>query len=221
MYNSTEYSNKSDTYYQHNRDEMLKYIPVKSQKILEVGCGNGAFGKLVKEKIKCEYWGIEPDSRFTEVAKQNLDFFLNLTFDNEIDLPTNAFDLIVFNDVLEHVLYPEEIIQTCKKFLKNEGCILSSIPNIRHIPYLYRLFYLGEFEYELSGIMDRTHFRFFTFKSVKRMYERCGFKIILNEGINKFIPIKFKILVFLANLFTNGKFKDVKYQQIATLAQYS
>lgn len=219
MYKQIEYLSKNNSYFQHNRVEMLKFIPKDSKTILEIGCGNGAFGKIVKENIECTYWGVEPNIRFENEANSNLDFFLNDIFNEDLNIPKKHFDVIVFNDVLEHMLYPEDILKICKQFLIPNGVIVSSIPNIRFAPYLYRLFYLGEFEYAEAGIMDKTHFRFFTQKSIKNMYERCGYRIFTNQGINPALQKKFKFLVWIANILTSGKFKDVSFQQIATVAQ--
>lgn len=218
MYNKEEYINKQDNYYAHQREEMLKYIPIDAKNILEIGCGNGSFGNLVKKNLDCTYWGIEPDSRFVEVASRNLDVFKNALFDVEIDLPKKLFDCIVLNDVLEHMLYPEDTLKLCSSFLNNRGVIVSSIPNIRFAPYLYRLFYLGEFEYADAGIMDKTHLRFFTKSSIQNLYTRCGYELQKHVGINAALPKKFRVPFFLLNLISKGRFEDTKYQQFATVA---
>lgn len=216
---SSGYVNKEDTYFQHEREEMLPFLPLNLQTVLEVGCGNGAFGKLVKTKHNCDYWGIEAETKFKKNAEENLDHFINKQFDQCEDLPLNYFDCIIFNDVLEHLVDPSEALAKCKTLLKKDGYIMSSIPNIRHIAYLYRLAYKGEFEYEKAGIMDNTHLRFFTKKSIVNLYERLGFKIIKHEGINLFIPNKFGIILKTLSFLGIKKFEDTPYQQFATLAQ--
>ncbi|MCZ4221803.1 class I SAM-dependent methyltransferase [Pedobacter rhodius] len=218
MYNKAQYLHKDSNYYQHERHEMIKYIPTNAKNILEIGCGDGSFGAMIKENIQCRYWGIEPDSRFINSAKEHLDFFDNAVFTTDYDLPLQHFDCIVFNDVLEHFVEPEKILLYVKSFLKDNGVIVSSIPNLRHAPYLYRLFYLGEFEYQDAGIMDRTHLRFFTKKSIISLYKNAGYKIILHEGINKSISEKFSLALRFLKIFTN-KFEDTEYQQFATVVK--
>jgi 2-polyprenyl-3-methyl-5-hydroxy-6-metoxy-1,4-benzoquinol methylase len=219
MYNTTDYQAKDDGYFQHLREEMLEFIPKNATNILEVGCGDGAFGALVKKSIPCNYYGIEPDSRFSKHASERLDYFDNSLFTTESKLPANFFDCIVFNDVLEHLAQPQTALLACKVFLKPEGIIVSSVPNMRHAPYLYRLAYLGEFDYENAGIMDKTHLRFFTKKSIKKMYESLGFEVLKHVGINESLAPRFKYLVKALNLITNNKFEDTKYQQYATVAR--
>ncbi|PWS31690.1 class I SAM-dependent methyltransferase [Pedobacter paludis] len=218
MYNKAQYLEKDSNYYQHERHEMVKYIPTNAENILEIGCGDGSFGAMIKENIKCTYWGIEPDSRFINLAKKNIDIFDNAVFNTEYNLPLQHFDCIVFNDVLEHLIDPEKILLYSKSFLKDDGIIVSSIPNLRHAPYLYRLFYLGEFEYQDAGIMDRTHLRFFTKKSIVSLYKNAGYRIILHEGINKSVSKKFSLVLRFLKIFTN-KFEDTKYQQFATVVK--
>lgn len=219
MYNTTDYQAKEDGYFQHVREEMLAFIPKNASNILEIGCGDGSFGAYVKKNISCSYYGIEPDKRFAKSAFERLDHFDNSLFTSESKLPTSFFDCIVFNDVLEHLADPHTTLLNCKVFLKPDGVIVSSIPNLRHAPYLYRLAYLGEFQYENSGIMDKTHLRFFTKKSIKKMYESLGFEIVQHVGINKSLATRFKYLIGALNLITNNKFEDTKYQQYATVAK--
>lgn len=184
MYKNDVYSNKVDSYYQHNRAEMLKFIPKNAKRILEIGCGNGAFGKLVKDNTDCEYWGVEPDVRFKNEANTNLDYFINDEFKNTLNIPCNYFDAIVFNDVLEHMLYPEDILIICKQFLKHNGLIISSIPNIRFYTAIQEIIFNKDFPYQDSGTFDKTHFRFFTKKSIVRMFEENNFEIVVIEPIN-------------------------------------
>jgi 2-polyprenyl-3-methyl-5-hydroxy-6-metoxy-1,4-benzoquinol methylase len=210
---------KAQSYYQHERPEMMAFVPLTAKHILEIGCGNGAFAKLIKERQNCIYWGIEPQKEFYALAQKNLDRFFNNTLDKCDDLPRNYFDCIIFNDVLEHLVDPFLTLENCKSLLIKNGYIVSSIPNMRHIPYLYRLVYKGEFEYEEAGIMDNTHLRFFTSKSIINLFNRLGFKIIKHEGINRFIPKKFSILLKILSFLRIRKFEDTSFQQFATQAQ--
>jgi 2-polyprenyl-3-methyl-5-hydroxy-6-metoxy-1,4-benzoquinol methylase len=218
MHSLTKELIKDESYYQHDRFEMVDYVPRSANTILEVGCGGGAFGELIKAKQECEYWGIEM-SESAIIAKKKLDIVYSMSLEQCKDLPENYFDCIVFNDVIEHLVDPVGTINLCKKLLKKDGYLVSSIPNIRHAPYLYRLFYLGEFEYGSAGLMDYTHLHFFTKKSIANMYINSGYLIIKHEGINPAVPKKFAVLLNTLKFLGVKRFDDTKYQQFATVAK--
>lgn len=213
-----EINNRPERYYGLNRDEMLKYIPDSVSTILDVGCGEGVFGALCKERRKTEVWGVELVKEIAATASKKLDKTLvgNIEFDN-IELPDRYFDCIVFNDSLEHLQYPWIVLEKIKKHLKPGGCVLASIPNIRYYEIVKKFLFLNEWEYENCGVMDKTHFRFFTIKSIRKMFEKCGYQIELLEGI-KYIqfPWKFDLL----NKILKNKLDDMRYKQFACLARF-
>lgn len=94
----------------------------------------------------------------------------------QIPYEKDTFDYIILADVLEHLHDPERILQKLLPYLKADGSILCSVPNIlnRHvISDLLR----GKLEYQDAGILDRTHLRFFTMDSIVRVFERCGMEV--------------------------------------------
>ena len=94
----------------------------------------------------------------------------------QIPYEKDTFDYIILADVLEHLHDPERILQKLLPYLKEDGSILCSVPNIlnRHvISGLLR----GKLEYQDAGILDRTHLRFFTMDSIVRVFERCGMEV--------------------------------------------
>ena len=86
------------------------------------------------------------------------------------------FDCIVFADVLEHLYDPTKVLLEAKEFMKDNGSIFISIPNIAHNSVIIDLFN-NKFEYRNLGLCDNTHIRFFTYKSLKDMVSNCGLKI--------------------------------------------
>jgi len=98
------------------------------------------------------------------------------------ELPANYFDIVVCNDVLEHMVDPFTVLARIKSKLKRRGMVVSSIPNIRYYHTFRELALHKTWEYEESGILDRTHLRFFTVKSIRNMYERLGFEVVRHEG---------------------------------------
>jgi 2-polyprenyl-3-methyl-5-hydroxy-6-metoxy-1,4-benzoquinol methylase len=80
--------------------------------------------------------------------------------------------------VLEHLFEPEEVLKKYMKYLKKDGGIIASIPNIKNYTILSDLVIRDRFEYRDAGILDRSHLRFFTKKEIINMFERAGMHII-------------------------------------------
>lgn len=209
------YQDKPAGYYDNVRKEMLKYLPENANKIMDIGCGNGAFASLVKQKNEAEVWGIELMEEEAKIAKTVLDKVLIGNCEKYIeDLPENYFDVIFFNDVLEHLADPYSVLDILKSKLSANGVIISSLPNVRFYRTFYKVVFLKDWKYDEYGIMDKTHLRFFTGKSIKRMYEELGYDVLIHQGINitkSLKPILFNILT----LFTQ---MDIRIHQYATVA---
>lgn len=151
-------------------------------KTLDVGCACGDFGVAITSEKDVKIWGFEYNIGSVEIAKKLLvyeDVFqvdLN-TFDPEnYKLFFNSFDYIVLSDVLEHLINPEQTLNLLKKFLKENGRILISLPNIAHASIKSNLL-LNNFDYTPYGILDTTHLRFFTYKTIAKFLSDCGLKI--------------------------------------------
>ena len=209
------YNNKDISYYIHSRPELLKFIPEKIDTVLDVGCATGNFGAMLKQHFGCKVWGIEPNENAATKAKDVLDNVINNYFDAYIDIPKNQkFDCIFFNDVLEHLPEPESALRLAADFLTTNGVIVASIPNIRYYPCLLSILRYKDFKYVDTGVMDRTHLRFFTEKSMTRLFNESGYQIKVIEGINK---NKFKYLSILNFLLFN-KLNDMHFPQFAIVA---
>lgn len=211
-----DYKNKPAGYYDNVRMEMLNYLPKNAHRILDIGCGNGAFAEVIKNKNNAEVWGIEYMNEHGVEAQKKLDkVFIGRCEDFIEDLPNNYFDAIYFNDVLEHLADPYEVLSAIKEKLATGGVVISSIPNIRFYKALRKIVVNKDWQYEDHGVMDKTHLRFFTKKSIRRMYEELGYTIIKHEGINKSKSIK-PFLFYTLTLFTQ---LDMQYVQFATVAK--
>ncbi len=204
-------------YYGTLRTEMLKYIPASPGRILEVGCGEGNFCLQLKAAGH-EVWGLEPNAGAAAKASQACYRVLLGSFDDQYPhLPDGYFDCVVFNDVLEHLYDPWSTLGRVKSLLNERGVVVSSIPNFRYISNLItEILFHRDFEYKPEGgILDDTHIRFFTSKSILRMYEREGYKVLQHEGIRPCKSWKEKLFIAL----TLGFLQDARYKQFATVAK--
>lgn len=204
-------------YYLQDRGEMLGFVPERNtSRVLDVGCGQGVFGKHLKDRQGAEVWGIEMMQEEATQANQRLDRVLVGTFDDAFpELPQGYYDCIVFNDVLEHMVDPYSVIVRAKALLNDGGVVVCSIPNIRYFPVMLDLIVKGDWKYEDSGVLDRTHLRFFTRKSIRRMFSENGYMEERMEGINPFRKKKLLGLFHFINTVTLGKLSDCRYQQFA------
>lgn len=211
-----EYKTKEDNYYDSERGEILEFVPAQAKKILDIGCGTGNFGYKLKKMNECEVWGIEPNDVVARIAAQKLDKVINNVFSPDLEeLKGNEFDTIIFNDVLEHLVNPYEVLGQCKKFLRQGGYIVASIPNILFFPVFFNDIILKQdWVYTNFGTLDKTHLRFFTRKSIIRMFEEQGYKIVKLKGINPETPRRYRIL----NTLLFNRLKDWKYLQFGVQA---
>lgn len=168
------------------RMPLLKFVPPTAERILDIGCAKGAFGATIKsQRPNVEVWGVEPDAEAATIAAGRLDRVLNDFFTDALALPQSYFDLVTFNDSLEHMPDPESALRYSMKLLSTGGRIHCCVPNMRQIDNLEHLLINKDWQYEEIGIRDRTHLRFFTRKSIEDLFISLGFKIVSIEGINE------------------------------------
>ena len=208
---------KPSTYYRFTRPEMLPFVPKSARRILDVGCSQGRFGAALKSELPgAEVWGVEPDPVAHAAAALVLDRAIPSFFDDKINLPDASFDAIVFNDSLEHFPDHDAAIAIARRLLKPGGCIVASVPNVRFWPHLRKYLFNADWEYQTAGILDRTHLRFFTKRSILRTLAQAGFEVTKIQGIN---PYRKGIrLAILRTLLPRGM-QDMLYLQFALTAR--
>jgi len=206
---------KAELYFSQPRPEMARYVPATARRILDVGCAEGVFGAHLKKKNQAEVWGIELVPAIAEQAAQRLDKVFCGDVSQQLEnLPDGYFDCAIFNDVIEHLVDPYSMLRAVQKKLAPGGVIVCSIPNIRFFRNLFNLVVRGEWRYEDAGIMDKTHLRFFTKKSIREMFDSLNYRVLKLEGINPTSSWRVKLLNFLAF----GQLSDTRYLQFACVA---
>lgn len=169
--------NLPQTEYAGERRELLPFIQSEFKKVLDVGCSQGDFGAAIKKQAGSFVVGIENYPEAAAKAKMHLDQVIVGNIETlELDFPAAEFDCIVFADILEHLVNPDQVLRRYAPLLKPNGTLLISIPNVQHVSVLSNLF-RGDWKYQNSGILDRTHLRFFTKKSFTRFLNDGGFEI--------------------------------------------
>lgn len=203
-------------YYANERLELLPLVPEAARRVLDVGAARGGFGQALKARRACEVWGIEPEAAAAAAATAVLDRVLACPVGEALaQLPDAGFDLVVFNDSLEHLPDPEAVLAAMVAKLRPGGSVLCSIPNVRYYKVMRQLVLRGEWEYADEGVLDRTHLRFFTEKSIRRMFSRLDFELLELQGIHG----RDRWGLALLSALTFGRTRDLRYKQFACLAR--
>jgi len=165
-------------YYENERRDVARLIPAHAKQILDVGCGSGKLGSLLKaEHPECHVTGVEINAAVAAEAGAVLDAVVVGDIQQmSLPFPSASFDCIIFADVLEHTVDPGAILRTVRSLLVPQGVIVCSIPNMRHYTVILQLLRKG-WEYADHGLFDRTHLRFFSRRSIERLLLESGFSI--------------------------------------------
>ncbi|MBW1782639.1 MAG: methyltransferase domain-containing protein [Deltaproteobacteria bacterium] len=173
---------KEDGYYSLVREELLPLIPETAMKILDVGCGEGMLGEYLLQRGAQTVIGVEKDpeaaqsarSRLTRVIEEDVEA---LSFASDL----GHFDAIICADVLEHLIDPWGVLKRISQCISHDGHLIASIPNTRYLALVNHLVN-GHWTYDSSGLLDRTHLRFFTLSEIKEMFLKAGLSITALHG---------------------------------------
>ncbi len=160
------------SYYVQARPEVADLVPPECRRVLEIGCGAGELGRLLKER-GCFVAGVELVPEAAEAARRHLDQVV--TADVEADgLPfaPGSFDAVIFADVLEHLIDPWRVLREAAGLLAPGGRVIASVPNVQNADVIWRLL-RGRWDYRERGILDRGHLRFFTLHGIREMFEQA------------------------------------------------
>jgi glycosyltransferase involved in cell wall biosynthesis len=148
----------------------LGRVPLSARAVLDVGCGAGSLGQAFKRmNPSARVLGIEQDPEMARIAAERLDQ-VALTDIEQNPLPFNLnipLDCLIYGDVLEHLRDPWRVLKIQAEALARHGTALICVPNVEHWSVVARLLG-GGWDYEPSGIMDRTHLRWFTLRMMEQ-----------------------------------------------------
>lgn len=202
-------------YFSGERADIARFIPEKISAFLDVGCGEGSFSSALKSATGAEAWGVEIVPEAARVAEAKLDRLLVGDIETLVDgLPEARFDAVFFNDALEHLRDPYTLLGRLKPKLRPGATLIASIPNVLHFSVLAELVLEKDFRYKDCGIQDSTHLRFFTPKSMRRLFEEQGYTVSSLVPLNQ--SKKFPYL--LLNALSLGYFRESLVKQYAVVA---
>ncbi|MEP6715442.1 MAG: class I SAM-dependent methyltransferase [Terriglobia bacterium] len=205
------YESKDSSYFAGARRDYVSELPASaSAKILEVGCGRGGTGALALSEKKCgAYYGVELCRDAAEAAVQRLTEVVVGDVE-QLDLPwePETFDAVILSEVLEHLADPWATLKKLRVVLKSGGRVFASSPNVAHYRVVAMLL-RGDWALTDFGLMDRTHLRWFTPTTYRRMFDSCGYRV---DAVREHQPLSRKAQAVSALTF--GQFRHLFIRQI-------
>ncbi|MGB8353050.1 MAG: class I SAM-dependent methyltransferase [Chthoniobacteraceae bacterium] len=173
--NETSVTNKI---YRHSGNERaVELVPAAGGTVLDVGCGAGDNARLLKQRGK-NVDGITLSPAEAEIARGVCDrVWLHNLEDGLPEEVTGPYDAVFCSHVIEHICFPQKLLRDIHRVLHPEGVVVVALPNMLFYKNRIRLM-MGRIEYEEGGLMDYTHFRWYSFTSARQLFECNGFACV-------------------------------------------
>jgi len=203
-------------YFGDAKPAFLELFDPRGMRILDLGCGGGQNGDLLKRAGARWVGGVERDAGACTEARLRLDCVVeaDLASFDPAAFGAEPFDAILASDVLEHVLCPEEVLRRAVAHLRPGGFVVASIPNVAHV-YVFANLLLKRWPRKDSGIFDRTHVRFFAKRDMTALMRCSGLQVLRAEPyFTRYRSIRVACLVLSLYVF-----RDFWARQFLLLAQ--
>ena len=209
-----------NNYFASARMDLFSMVEGDRNRVLELGCGLGKTGALLKNRGKAvEVVGIELDPEIARSAEANIDRVICGDIERlELAFEEDSFDYVVAGDILEHLIDPWAVLRRLRRFVKTGGAVIVSIPNIRNWRIIADLTLRGDWRYCDEGLLDRTHLRFFTRSTIIDLMERTGYEIEFICPAFRFAPTSKSAI---ANRLSGGMFESFITRQYLVRARRS
>lgn len=171
-------------YYEYNNHTLLSALPKIAATVVEVGCASGVLAKAYRTiNPNARYIGIELSESAAQTAATRMDVVIigNVEEPETLDelddvLEDSSVDVLIFGDVLEHLIDPWSVLSQFKPFMSENGYCIACVPNVSHWTIVLDLIH-SEWNYREKGILDKTHLRFFTKKTMIDLFQNAGWHI--------------------------------------------
>ncbi len=170
------YHDKPSRWSSHSRIvARLNSLPAQN-KILDVGTATGMLARLCSNK-SLRFFGVEMNADWAQVASSFYEKIWVQSIDVMDEELLKGYNAVILGDVLEHLSVPEVVLKKLVNLQTSDSIFLISVPNVANFWVRLNLLF-GSFDYADRGILDRTHLRFFTRKTLIGMVENAGLKVI-------------------------------------------
>lgn len=161
------------------QDYMISLVrEMAPRRVLEVGSGVGRVGRgLVDAGI--DYVGLEPDEGQIEYAWKtypDIKFVKSSCYDDPASLGLGMFDMVISNDVIEHLYEPRKLISFKEALLKPQGTCVTCTPNYGYYHRNLMIAATGRWEKHHNPLWDGGHIKFFSKKTLQRIHGEQGFR---------------------------------------------
>jgi len=160
---------------------MLKWLAqISPGRLLDLGCSGGLLAERARA-LGHRVLGV--DVQELPEARGRLDGFIQANLDHGLPrevVDEGPFDIVLAGDLLEHVRDPGLVLKHARGVLAPGGVLILSVPNFGHW-YVRGRALLGIFDYDQRGLLDRTHVRFFTRRSLERELRQAGFRTVRTQ----------------------------------------
>jgi len=173
----------------HSSHDYAQRLVGSHHDVLDLGCGEGSFAaQLAKNGNRV----VGVDALPAHAVSSAFDGFVSLDLESGIEpvlqtLGSRQFDYVLMLDILEHLRNPDQILSQAAGALRDNGRVIVSLPNIANITVRLMLLF-GRFNYTERGLLDRTHVRFYTHKTARRLLEQAGYEIV--RKVNSVMPVE-------------------------------
>jgi 2-polyprenyl-3-methyl-5-hydroxy-6-metoxy-1,4-benzoquinol methylase len=166
-----------DTTIANNSHTMTIDMVGRGKRVLDVGCATGYLAEFLAVERECDVRALEPDARSAAIAMERLGDRVTVGGTEKLgSYPAGSFDVIVYADVLEHLVDPGQVLRNTRRLLAPGGYVVAVIPNGAHGDVRLHLL-SGQFQYRKTGLLDSTHLRFMTRRSIAALFERSGYAV--------------------------------------------
>ena len=168
-----------------------RLLPSKVR-ILDIGCGTGSLTLIANRDKDNDVVGLEPDAERAAAAADRGLSVVNSELTADFLTEHGPFDAIILADVIEHLPSPTAMVALAASGLKPNGLLFVSVPTVAHWSVRLNLLF-GRFDYEEVGIMDATHLRWFTRRTLQEFLEHCGLEVVaMTQSAGVTLPIYYR-----------------------------
>jgi 2-polyprenyl-3-methyl-5-hydroxy-6-metoxy-1,4-benzoquinol methylase len=210
----------SERYYSTARHDVLRFVEEAPGRVLEIGCGTGStMAVLRSQRVPSQSIGVELDPAAAASAREVFDTVIEGAVeaaDFEALIAPGTLDLVLCLDVLEHLVDPWQVVRRVTPLIRPGGRLILSVPNIRNWKFIKRLLFKGDFHYTDSGVLDRTHLRFFVRQTASALATSGGLHLVAAHDARAYERFEFRNIL---NILTLGATRDLIAKQWIVIAE--